>query len=170
MIGLEKNGLQMLIDLHTVPGSQNGYDNGGLTGVCKWHKNPQDVAYAISVLERLAERYKNRPGLYGIEVLNEPISFLVYITAPSTGRARDRQEAKGSSYVPMTFLKSFYKEVYRRLRTFYRKKRSLFSRWFSSVCLEELLYKRKYEKCYAGHPHIHLGNGGICANPQAVGI
>lgn len=112
----EKSGLQILIDLHTVPGSQNGYDNGGLTGVCKWHKNPQDVAYAISVLERLAERYKNRPGLYGIEVLNEPISFLVYITAPSTGRARDRQEAKGSSYVPMTFLKSFYKEVYRRLR------------------------------------------------------
>ena len=31
-----KYGLQVLIDLHTVPGSQNGFDNGGLSGVCKW--------------------------------------------------------------------------------------------------------------------------------------
>lgn len=31
----EKHGLQILIDLHTCPGSQNGYDNGGITGVCK---------------------------------------------------------------------------------------------------------------------------------------
>ena len=30
----EKHGLKILLDLHTVPGSQNGYDNGGLTGVC----------------------------------------------------------------------------------------------------------------------------------------
>ena len=30
----EKYSLQILIDLHTVPGSQNGYDNGGITGVC----------------------------------------------------------------------------------------------------------------------------------------
>ena len=32
----EECGLKILIDLHTCPGSQNGYDNGGLTGVCKW--------------------------------------------------------------------------------------------------------------------------------------
>ena len=32
----EKYGLQILLDLHTVPYSQNGYDNGGITGVCKW--------------------------------------------------------------------------------------------------------------------------------------
>ena len=30
----EKWGLKILIDLHTVPGSQNGFDNGGLSGVC----------------------------------------------------------------------------------------------------------------------------------------
>lgn len=27
----ERTGLKILIDLHTVPGSQNGFDNGGLT-------------------------------------------------------------------------------------------------------------------------------------------
>ena len=112
----EKYGLQILIDLHTVPGSQNGYDNGGITGVCKWCKNPQEVEFALTVLERLAERYKDRNGLYGIEVLNEPISFLVYATAPSTGKAVDKEEAKGSGYVPMPFLENFYRDAYKRLR------------------------------------------------------
>ena len=112
----EKYGLQILIDLHTVPGSQNGYDNGGLTGVCKWCKNPEEVEFALTVLERLAKRYGQRQGLYGIEVLNEPISFLVYATAPSTGKAVDKEEAKGSGYVPLPFLENFYRNAYRRLR------------------------------------------------------
>ena len=112
----EKYGLQILIDLHTVPGSQNGYDNGGLTGVCKWCKNPEEVEFSLTVLERLAKRYGQRQGLYGIEVLNEPISFLVYATAPSTGKAVDKEEAKGSGYVPLPFLENFYRNAYRRLR------------------------------------------------------
>lgn len=112
----EKYGVQILLDLHTVPGSQNGYDNGGITGVCKWCKNPEEVEFALSVLERLAQRYGNRRGLYGIEVLNEPISWLVYTTAPSTGKARDKKEAEGSAYVPMKFLKPFYIEAYKHLR------------------------------------------------------
>lgn len=112
----EAYGLQILIDLHTVPGSQNGYDNGGLTGVCKWCKNPQDVEFALQVLERLAQRYADREALFGIEVLNEPISWLVYVTAPSTGKAQDKEEAKGSGYVPAAFLENFYTEAYKRLR------------------------------------------------------
>ncbi len=112
----EKYGLQIMIDLHTVPGSQNGYDNGGLTGVCKWCKNPDEVKFALSVLDRLGERYGARKGLYGIEVLNEPISWLVYVSAPSTGKARDKEEAKGSGHVPMPFLKQFYQDAYAILR------------------------------------------------------
>ena len=112
----EKYGLKILLDLHTVPGSQNGYDNGGITGVCKWRNNPRDVEYALTVLERLARRYGRREGLYGIEVLNEPISWLVYRTAPSTGKAVDRDEAKGSGYVPLRFLQAFYAEAYQRIR------------------------------------------------------
>ena len=111
-----KYGIQIMIDLHTCPGSQNGYDNGGLTGVCKWCKDPDEVEFELTVLERLAERYGSHPALYGIEVLNEPISWLVYITAPSTGKAEDKEKAKGSGHVPMPFLKQFYKDAYRRLR------------------------------------------------------
>ncbi len=112
----EKHGLQIMIDLHTVPGSQNGYDNGGLTGVCKWCKDPKEVDFAISVLDRLGQRYAKREGLYGIQVLNEPISWLVYVSAPSTGKARDKEEAKGSGHVPMPFLKEFYRRAYSTLR------------------------------------------------------
>lgn len=114
----EQCGMQILVDLHTVPGGQNGYDNGGLTGVCKWHRNPAEVEFVLTVLERLAQRYADRPGLWGIEVLNEPISWLVYRTAPSTGKARDKQEARGSSHVPMAFLKDFYQQAYDRIRVY----------------------------------------------------
>lgn len=109
-------GIQILVDLHTVPMSQNGYDNGGLTGVCKWCDDPDEVAYVLEILERIAERYKDEEALYGIEVLNEPISFLVYLTAPSTGKARDKKEAKGSHHVPTGFLEEFYRKAYHRLR------------------------------------------------------
>lgn len=112
----QRHHMKVLIDLHTVPFSQNGYDNGGLTGVCKWCKYPEEVEFALTVLERLAIRYKDSETLYGIEVLNEPISFLVYITAPSTGKAVDKNEAKGSGHVPVKFLEEFYREAYRRLR------------------------------------------------------
>lgn len=114
----EECGVQILIDLHTVPGSQNGYDNGGITGVCKWCKDPAAVEFALTVLERLAARYGKRQGLYGIEVLNEPISWIVYMTAPSTGKARDKKEAEGSGYVPLPFLKQFYRDAYRRIRVY----------------------------------------------------
>lgn len=112
----EKYDLKIMLDLHTVPGSQNGYDNGGLTGVCKWCKDDSAVEFALTVLERLAQRYGNRNALFGIEVLNEPISWLVYVTAPSTGKALDKEEAKGSGHVPSSFLEKFYKDAYERLR------------------------------------------------------
>ncbi len=112
----EQHELPILLDLHTVPGSQNGYDNGGITGVCKWCKQPEEVQFALSVLERLAKRYGHRAGLWGIQIVNEPISWLVYATAPSTGKARDKNEARGSGYVPLRFLRPFYLEAYQRLR------------------------------------------------------
>ena len=104
----ERAGLKVLIDLHTVPGSQNGFDNGGLTGVVRWHTTPRQVAFALDVLERLARRYRDRPVLYGIEVLNEPVDRLTYLMSPSSSRAKDPGEARGerprSDALPQTVL------------------------------------------------------------------
>ena len=112
----EKYGLKILIDMHTTPGSQNGYDNGGICGVCNWRKKPEEVEFVTRVLEKLAERYAHRKGLFGIEVVNEPISFSVYMTSPTHNKYVDKKEAEGSSFVPMSFLKKFYTDAYRRLR------------------------------------------------------
>jgi glucan 1,3-beta-glucosidase len=68
----EEFGLHVVLDLHAAPGCQNGFDNGGIKDVCEWHTKPEYLEHSLSVLERLAERYHNRPALHGIEVLNEP--------------------------------------------------------------------------------------------------
>ena len=112
----ERYGLRILIDLHTVPGGQNGYDNGGIVGVCRWHRNDDDVEYVLSVLERLGKRYGKRDGLFGIEVVNEPISHIVWRFAESTRMAVDPEEAAGSEAVPTEFLRAFYRRAYARLR------------------------------------------------------
>jgi len=103
-----ETGLKIMIDLHTVPGSQNGFDNGGLTGVCKWAQNPDLVEYALNVLERLARRYRDEPTLHSIEVLNEPVSWSVFHGTSNT--AKDVREASGSTHVPLRFLKRFYSD------------------------------------------------------------
>ncbi len=68
----EEYGLRIVLDLHTAPGCQNGFDNGGILNVCEWHTKEEYINYALLIVERLAERYHERPALHAIEVLNEP--------------------------------------------------------------------------------------------------
>lgn len=96
----EKYGLKVLIDLHTVPAGRTAMTTAASPVSGKWHRNPKEVAYVLYVLERLGKRYGHRKGLLGIEVLNEPISFRVYLFAPSRKQALDQGEAIGSSHVP----------------------------------------------------------------------
>lgn len=68
----EEFGLVVVVDLHTAPGCQNGFDNGGIQDVCEWHTDKAYIDYTLTTLERLAERYGKHPALHGIEALNEP--------------------------------------------------------------------------------------------------
>jgi glucan 1,3-beta-glucosidase len=152
----EKYGLKILVDLHTTPGCQNGYDNGGLVGVCRWHRDPDGVRFALSVLERLARRYGSRNGLFGIEAVNEPVSWLVYITAPTTGKARDKAEVQDSGYVPMKFLKAYYREVYRRLRAILPEEKAIvFHDGFRLTRWRDFFQKNRMENVYLD-THIYL--------------
>lgn len=67
-----KHNLSVLLDLHTAPGCQNGFDNGGIEGVCNWHLDQANIQRTIDVLAQVANRYKDHPALWGIEALNEP--------------------------------------------------------------------------------------------------
>lgn len=115
----EKYGLKILIDLHTAPYGQNGFDNGGICGVCKWCKMPEEVEFVLSVLERLARRYGEREGLWGIEVLNEPMLEIVWelMDIPKRYPPVDAEMAEGSSGISEAFLKQFYLDAYKVLRS-----------------------------------------------------
>lgn len=116
----ERYGLQILIDLHTAPDSQNGFDNGGISGVCKWSQEQDEVEFELTVLERLADRYGTRKGLWGIEVLNEPVLEDMWECADIPGRypAADPERAKGSRGNSAEFIRWFYLEAYDRLRRY----------------------------------------------------
>jgi hypothetical protein len=109
-------GLKILIDLHTAPDSQNGFDNGGICGVCKWHTKEENIQRTLDVLERLAARYKDHPALYGVELLNEPISEEVYLNTRKQYPPSDPARAEGSCAVPIEVLFDFYERGYSALR------------------------------------------------------
>lgn len=113
----EKYGLQILIDLHTAPMSQNGSDNGGLSGVCKWAQLPEEVEFELSVLERLSARYGKRKGLWGIEVLNEPCLEWAWNLMDMQKRYPpvDQEMAAGSGAISYAFIRQFYLDAFARM-------------------------------------------------------
>lgn len=112
----ETYGLQVLIDIHTAPDGQNGFDNSGLTGVVKWHQKPENIDAIVLLAEKLTQRYKASPSLYGIELLNEPISEQMRAFTKDRYRPADAAKAKGSNYVPTEVLRSFYLRGYQAVR------------------------------------------------------
>ncbi|MBR3317692.1 MAG: cellulase family glycosylhydrolase, partial [Atopobiaceae bacterium] len=73
----ERHRIAVLVDLHTVPLSQNGFDNGGYLGLCAWARDPARIDFVVDLLERIARRYAGHPALWGIEALNEPATRAV---------------------------------------------------------------------------------------------
>lgn len=67
-----KHGIRVLVCLHGAPGSQNGRDHSGKTGRAEWYEDEKLRSKTTSILLKLAERYKDEPALWGIELLNEP--------------------------------------------------------------------------------------------------
>ncbi len=113
----EKYGLKVLVDLHTAPLSQNGFDNGGISGVCKWSQTPEEVDFVLNVLEKLAERYGGREGLLGITPINEPVSEDVWTMMDVPGRYPpvDQELAAGSAPNTKEFIRGFYEEAFDRI-------------------------------------------------------
>lgn len=112
----QKYGLSVVLDMHTAPDSQNGYDNGGICAVCKWHQKPQNIARLIDVLAMLADRYGKRENFLGLELLNEPASEEVWQRNKRFYQAHDKERSKGSSTVPVEVLFDFYTRAYEEVR------------------------------------------------------
>ncbi|KAN0117972.1 exo-1-3-beta-glucanase [Russula decolorans] len=73
-----KHGLKVIIDLHGVPGSQNGFDNSGhRMPYPQWQSNPANVDRSNRILKRIASDFSNNPDVVPvIAPLNEPAGFL----------------------------------------------------------------------------------------------
>ncbi len=91
----KKYNIQVLIDLHGAPGSQNGWDHSGFSGKTEWHRDEKNISQSINVISRLAQRYAEYKDLWGIELLNEP-----------------------HQSIPIKILKNYYKEGYKAVREY----------------------------------------------------
>ncbi len=72
MQAAQRLGLQVVIDLHAAPGSQNGWDHSGMVGAIGWDKDPAHIERTVAVIGRLAQRYAGKQNLAAIELMNEP--------------------------------------------------------------------------------------------------
>ena len=163
----EKYGLTILIDLHTVPLSQNGFDNGGISGVCKWAQEPEEIEFALSVLERLAKRYGNRKGLFGIQPLNEPITEYMWETMDVQNRytPADPELAKGSAPITMDFLRQFYLEAYDRISEYMPKdKFVVIHDGFELMAWKDFMQEEKYSNVILDtHQYLMVAEARGCS-------
>lgn len=68
----EKYSLQVIIDMHGLKGSQNGWDHSGKVGPSDWFKHKTYRNESIVTAEHLVERYSKRDNFWGIQIINEP--------------------------------------------------------------------------------------------------
>ena len=163
----EKYGLTILIDLHSVPLSQNGFDNGGISGVCKWAQNPDEVEFTLGVLERLAKRYGNRKGLFGIQPLNEPITENMWETMDVQNRyaPADPELAKGSAPITMDFLRQFYLDAYDRISAYMPKdKYVVIHDGFELMAWKDFMQEEKYSNVILDtHQYLMVAEARGCS-------
>ena len=112
----DRYGIRVLIDLHSVRGGQNGFDNSGSCGLCTWHKHPEYVEETLQLLEKLAGRYAGRRSLFGIGPINEPANENIMSLNAMLFRDKYPERVSRSEAVPDDFLKQFYLDVYRRVK------------------------------------------------------
>ena len=102
----EKYEMRVLLDLATVPGGQGDANGSSVTPdiVGDWHSSVSGRAVALETLERLAERYGERDGLLGIELLDSPVMSV---------RKNLFTVTEG---IPSHYLRNFYCDAYEAIR------------------------------------------------------
>ncbi|KAL1413713.1 hypothetical protein Q8F55_001495 [Vanrija albida] len=74
----QTHNIQVLIDLHGAPGSQNGFDNSGRAGEMNWPNSQSYVDHTVQVIKQIADKYTQpqyRQTVTAIFLLNEPAGF-----------------------------------------------------------------------------------------------
>ncbi|KAK7434061.1 hypothetical protein VKT23_020387 [Stygiomarasmius scandens] len=77
IVWAKEHGLKVIVDLHGVPGSQNGFDNSGQRmPYPQWHTDEGNVARTNQVLKKIVAMLSKQSDVVTvIEPLNEPAGF-----------------------------------------------------------------------------------------------
>ncbi|KAI9864522.1 MAG: exo-1,3-beta-glucanase [Trichoglossum hirsutum] len=70
-------GMKVWVDIHGMPGSQNGFDHSGHAGAVDWQKG-NNLQWSIDILKTVATKYGAQQfadTVVGLELVNEPISW-----------------------------------------------------------------------------------------------
>ncbi|EJU03454.1 glycoside hydrolase [Dacryopinax primogenitus] len=71
-------GIKVLVDLHGVPGSQNGYDNSGERGNPNWQNNADYVTRTQAIIATMSSDFSQsqyQGVVTAIELVNEPAGY-----------------------------------------------------------------------------------------------
>ena len=72
LVMIDDIGIDFMLDLHTAPGCQNGFDNGGIQNVLEWPNDQKNIDKTVEVLVEVSTRYKDNKNFHSIQLLNEP--------------------------------------------------------------------------------------------------
>jgi len=70
----QQRGIYVLLDLHGVPGNDDGWQSGGREGANEVWSNTTYQNWVVQIWQRLATHYKGNPTIAGYDLLNEPVS------------------------------------------------------------------------------------------------
>jgi aryl-phospho-beta-D-glucosidase BglC (GH1 family) len=106
---VEKHGMHVVLDLHSLPGGLNGLDIGERVGARQWFHNTTALDYSLAAVDRVLDfiAHSDHPQHFTLEPANEPSDNTDFSTfgTPAT------LSANGSEWV----LK-YYKAVLDRVR------------------------------------------------------
>ena len=117
-----KYNIQVIIDLHALQGSQNGFDHSAKIGPAEWFDKNEYRNATLDVLQMIAYRYKEYANLWGLQVINEPRVGALQLK-----------------------LRKFYKDAYTRLSAILQPHtRIIYSDAFSPRLFSGILDRRKH--------------------------
>ncbi|XP_059306522.1 glucan 1,3-beta-glucosidase-like [Lycium ferocissimum] len=117
---VEKHNIKVIIDLHAVPGSQNGHEHSGTRdGSAEW--GDSYIEETVEAIDFLTKRYANKPGLVAMQLMNEP----------------------QAQHVPLNTLIKYYQAGYYKVRKYTSTAYAILSnRLGNAVNTELLLFAR----------------------------
>merc|ERR1719265_128533 len=75
----KKYDLAVILDVHSSPGSQNGWEHSGCaqhgSGLFEGPLAEKNQKLSVEVAETLAKRFAKHPSLLGIQIINEPTHY-----------------------------------------------------------------------------------------------